>query len=273
MPPYELPEVLQVLILAVIQGIAEFLPISSSGHLVAASALFNTAIDGEGKVAELNIVLHFGTLLAIVVFYRKRIFALLTQDKRVIPLIIVGTIPAVVIGLGIKMYYEWITESPLLTGFMLPVTGFILMVLPKLKDDDSKKDYQEMSIWKAFLIGIAQAFAILPGISRSGSTIVAGSLLGLRQQSAATFSFLLAIPVIAGGAVLEAKDIIEAGTTHTPLVLLLMGAAVACGVGLLALQWLVKWIESGKLHLFAYWVIPLGFALVVWQLYVMANSL
>ncbi len=273
MPPYDISEPVKVFLLAVIQGITEFLPISSSGHLVAANALFDQV--QQGAVAELNIVLHFGTLLAILVFYRKRIIALLSRDKRVIPLLIVGTLPAVVAGLYVKKVHEkltghsleWLIESPLLAGFMLPLTGFILLVLPSLKDDD-KVEYQKITIWTALLIGLAQAFAILPGISRSGSTIVAGALLGLRRQSAATFSFLLAIPVIAGGALLEFKDIYDAGfQTQTPILLLVMGVIVSFLVGLLALQWLVKWIEGGKLHLFAYWVIPLGFLLVVWQLY------
>ena len=263
MPPYSIAEELKIAILAIVQGIAEFLPISSSGHLVALNALFGAR---ESETVELGIILHLGTLVAIVVFYRKRIIELLREDKRVIPLLIVGTLPAVFIGLYIKTQHEWLTENALLAGFMLPLTGFMLMLLPLLKKGET--EYQQIGLLTALLIGCAQAFAILPGISRSGATIVAGSLLGLKRQSAATFSFLLAIPAIAGASVLQLKDIYDAGgkTTTEPW-LLVLGALIAFGVGWVSLAWLVKWIEKGKLHLFAYWVIPLGFLLVVWQLY------
>lgn len=262
MPPYLLPEPVQVLILAVIQGIAEFLPISSSGHLVIVGALFGMS---EGST-ELNIILHFGTLLAIVVFYFKRIVELLKSDKKVVPLLIVGTAPAVCAGLLIKTYVPEITDNPLLAGFMLPVTGMMLLLLPKIRHGETK--YQEMSYLTAFLIGCAQAFAILPGISRSGSTIVLGSFLGLKRQAATTFSFLLAIPVILGATLLEVKTMLEKDSGSTiPVWLLALGALVAFGVGLVALNWLVRWVEKGHLHWFAYWLIPAGFMVVLWQLY------
>lgn len=269
MPPILLPEPIQVLILAIVQGIAEFLPISSSGHLVVISALFGME---EGST-ELNIILHFGTLLAIVLFYWKRIVALLSEDQRVIRLLVIGTIPAVAVGVLLKYYYSWVIVNPLLAGFMLPVTGMMLLLLPKIRKGET--DYQDMSMLTAFLIGCAQAFAILPGISRSGSTIVIAAALGLKRQAAATFSFLLAIPVILGATVLEVKDMLESDTgSTTPIWLLAVGAIVSFSVGLVALRWLVKWVEKGKLHWFAYWLIPFGFAIVVWQLYefIKANS-
>ena len=190
---FDLSEFLQVVILAVVQGVAEFLPISSSGHLVAVEALLGKHTEST----ELSVMLHFGTLLAILVFYRSRIVRLLNEDRRVIPLLILGTIPAAVIGLYLKKYHEGLLKDPLLTGFMLVITGYILMGLTKIKP--GKKEYTQLAILPVMLIGIAQAFALLPGISRSGTTIVMGSLVGLKRQSAATFSFLLAIPAIGGG--------------------------------------------------------------------------
>ena len=127
MPSFLQIESIQIVILAIVQGIAEFLPISSSGHLVILSELFGM---GEGTT-ELNIILHFGTLLAIVLFYRKRIIALLSADQRVIPLLIVGTIPIVIVGLTVKKVFPWVTEYPLLAGFMLPITGLMLLMLPR----------------------------------------------------------------------------------------------------------------------------------------------
>ena len=254
-----LSEMVQVIILAVVQGIAEFLPISSSGHL-------NVFQDFMGKIpetAELNIVLHFGTLLAIVLFYWKRILALLSSDRRVIPMLIVGTIPVAIIGVYVKKFHEEFLASTLLAGWMFPITGLMLIVLSRVRTGD--KEYEKLDYGSVILIGLAQSFALLPGISRSGSTIVMASILGLKRQSAATFSFLLAIPAILGATVLEVKDIVEAGKTETSATALLVGLAIAFVVGLVSLKTLVNWLEAGKLHWFAYYLIPFGFLVVIWK--------
>lgn len=256
----EIADEWRVMILAVIQGIAEFLPISSSGHVVIVDAM----LGGSPDSARLNVALHFGTLLSIVVFYWQRIWALLFSDRRVIGLMIIGTIPAAVIGLTIKAKYGWVLEQPLLAAFMLPITGFMLLGLSRLKP--GQIEYQQLSYTKAFLIGCAQAFALLPGISRSGSTIVAASCLGLTRQSAATFSFLLAIPAIGGASVLELKDIFNDEVLETPLWLIGAGALVSFVIGLGALSVLVRLLDQGRLHWFAYWLIPFGLAMVVWLL-------
>jgi len=258
-----IPEAIQVSILAVIQGIAEFLPISSSGHL----NVFQTLLSAEAPdSAELNIVLHFGTLLAILLFYWRRILALLTSDRRVILMLVIGTIPAAVIGIIIKSQFKELLNSPLLAGCMFPITGLLLLVLQRLKKDGD--EYVKMPIWKSFAIGCAQAFALLPGISRSGSTIVAGSMLGLKQEESMTFSFLLAIPAILGASVLELKDIYENdwATTTDPWHLLL-GTGIAFAVGLVALRWLDGLLKKGKLHWFAWYLIPLGILVVIWRLF------
>ena len=255
-----IPQFVQVVILAIVQGIAEFLPISSSGHL----NVFQTMMGKLSESAELNIVLHFGTLLAIIGFYWKRILALLTSDRRVIPMLILGTVPAAIIGIYLKKMHEPLLANTLLSGMMFPITGVMLIVLSRLKKGD--KEYAKMDYKMVILIGLAQAFALLPGISRSGSTIVMGSLLGLSRQSAATFSFLLAIPAILGATVLELKDIIEVGKTETPLTPLLVGLVIAFAVGWVSLTVLVKWLEAGKLHWFAYYLIPFGLVVVIWQL-------
>lgn len=258
-----LPEWIQVSILAVIQGIAEFLPISSSGHL----NVFQTLLSAQApESAELNIVLHFGTLLAILLFYWKRILALLTSDRRVIPMLIIGTVPAAVIGVFIKKKFPDILNDPLLAGCMFPITGLMLIVLHRL--NKGNEEYVKMPLWKAFAIGCAQAFALLPGISRSGSTIVAGSMLGLKQDEAMTFSFLLAIPAILGASVLELKDIYDANwATTTPPWILLLGTAIAFVVGLFALRWLDGLLKKGKLHWFAWYLIPLGALVIIWRVF------
>ncbi len=256
-----------ILILAVVQGITEFLPISSSGHLVVLSAFIASGNPEHLDVADLNVVLHLGTLASILVFYWHRIWRLLGEDRRVIRLLIVGTIPAVVIGLGIKFACEQLIESPLLAGLMLPVTGLIL--LWAMRGMQGKREYAELSDWEAFLIGLSQAAAILPGLSRSGTTISAGLKLGLKPQAAATFSFLLAIPAIAGAGLLTAISLVKKGGLTTPWHYLAIGGFVSFVVGLVALYWLISWLEKGRLRLFAWWCIPLGVAVTVWQVWLL----
>lgn len=250
---------LSLVVLAVLQGIAEFLPISSSGHLALGAYWLNL----EGDQAELSIVLHAGSLLSILCFYWRRVWALLLEDKQVIPKLIVGTIPAAVLGLFIKKLLPDLLGFDLMEGFsaaltaalMFPVTGLMLLSITAMKP--GKIDYQELSYGKVFLVGLFQSFALLPGISRSGSTIVAGLMCGLKRDSAATFSFLLAIPAILGASVLEAKDIYDEGSS-IPLPYLLAGAVISFVVGYVSLVLLVKLVNKGQLHWFAMWVIPFG---------------
>jgi undecaprenyl-diphosphatase len=251
---------IQILILAAVQGVTEFLPVSSSGHLVIVESLMNTNVN----IPDVNIFLHAGTLLSILVFYWNRIWKLVSEDSRVVGLLIVGTIPAVIAGLVIKRLFGHVLESPMIAGFMLPITG--LMLLWIATREVGKEAYEGLTYKSALLIGLFQAIAILPGISRSGSTIVAGLIVGLKREAAATFSFLLAIPVIAGATVLEIKDMMGSSALQTDLSILLLGAFFAFVVGLVSLSWLIRWIEKGKLHYFAYWCIPLGVCIIGWQL-------
>lgn len=254
-------------ILAVVQGVAEFLPISSSGHLLVVNSLWVRA--GAPPLADTlgtEILLHAGTLLAILVVYWRRIARLLGEDRRVISRLIVGTLPAVVVGLPVHQIaalHAWI-ENPLLAGCMLPLTG--LMLLWGGRQPEGPTDYREMSYRQALLIGLAQAVAILPGISRSGATIVAGLAVGLRRDSAATFSFLLAIPTIAGAVILELKDLAPASYDSTELVRLAEAAGISFAVGVAALLWLLRWLRQGRLQPLAWWCIVVGTCFTVWQL-------
>lgn len=256
---------LAILILGIVQGVTEFLPISSSGHLVVVEALYESVTTRSLQdPLELNIVLHGGTLLSIVVVYWNRIWRLLGEDRRMIGLVFVGTIPAVVVGLTMKLYFKHALESPLLTGCMLPITGLILLVAARRPPGDVA--YLAISYRQALAIGLVQSFAILPGISRSGSTISAALLLGVRPEAAATFSFLLAIPALAGACVLEAVSMANSGSSSVPPGQLAVGALLSFVVGVLALVWLLNWLGRGRLHYFAYWCIPVGLAIIAWQL-------
>ena len=246
----------QIIILAVVQGIAEFLPISSSGHLVILGALM-------GELSEsptLEIILHAGTLGSIIVVFWRRILRLISSDRRVIPLLVVGTIPAGLIGVTIKIGFPQLLRSPLLAASMLLVTAAMLILLGRLRPRDGT--YQSLRWLGAFLVGCFQAFAILPGISRSGSTILGGRLMGLKNDDSVTFSFLLAIPAILGATVLTLRDLWEnhqAGlpVTHSPFELL-VGAAISFVVGIVSLLWLIGWSRQDRLHWFAWWCIPVG---------------
>ena len=249
-----------LLLLAIIQGIAEFLPISSSGHLVLAGHWLGI----EEAQGTLNIMLHAGTLLSIVVFYFQRIARLVYEDRRVVPLLIVGTIPGALAGVLIKAYAEWLTESAWLAASLLIVTGLILVASTRIKRPNPI-DYRDAG-WKVAIgVGLAQAFAILPGISRSGATICTGLWLGLKRESAGTFSFLLAIPIIAGASAYEIRKQLKEGLTDDQgWGMLILGALISFVVGYIALYWLTKFIEKGKFHMFAWWCIPLGiFSLIM----------
>jgi undecaprenyl-diphosphatase len=257
----------QIVILAITQGATEFLPISSSGHLVVLAAFMAPGGTTEGlEVSDVNIVLHGGTLVSILVFYWQRIWRLVGEDRRLIGLLFVGTLPAVLVGLPLKKFGgEAVLSSPLLAGCLLPVTGIVLLWASRAKPGD--KVYGQIGYPSALAIGVAQALAILPGLSRSGMTISAGLRLGLQPQSAATFSFLLAIPVIGGACLLELASMLGEASLNTPLHYLAIGALISFAVGLVSLAWLVRWLERGRFQYFAAWCIPLGAIVVVWQLW------
>ncbi|QDT70809.1 Undecaprenyl-diphosphatase [Planctomycetes bacterium MalM25] len=261
----------EILVLAVVQGLTEFLPVSSSGHLVVANALLERlGMPPTQDLIEVSIALHLGTLASVLVYYREEITRLLGEDRRVIPLLIAGTIPAAIVGVGIKKGLpdataDGILENVLVAGLMFPVTAMILIAASRRTPGETP--YQQLTWGKTLAIGAAQAFAILPGISRSGSTIAAGLGVGLDRESASTFAFLLAIPAILGAGVLEGLDILETGSTGTPIGLLAIGFAISFAVGYAALALLIQFVKRGRLAVFAWYLIPLGVAVVLWRLY------
>lgn len=255
----------QMCILAVVQGITEFLPISSDGHLVLASALLFAPGAQPEQMHDVTIVLHLGTLASILCFYRRAILRLLGEDRRVLGLLLVGTIPAVLLGLPVKKLCPQILESFLLAGFMLPVSGLALLWTLRAPPH-AERTYQNLSWGQTLWIGLCQATAILPGLSRSGTTISAGLMCGLTRGSAGTFSFLLAIPAISGAGVLASLDILSGESAlQTPVWLLGLGALVSFVVGLGAIAWLQRWLDQGRLHYFAWYCIALGLAILAWH--------
>jgi undecaprenyl-diphosphatase len=254
----------QVLVLAIVQGITEFLPVSSDGHLALAKPL----LWGSGSPPnslDLTIVLHLGTLVSILVYYRRRIVLLMGQDRRVIWSLVLGTVPLVIVVLICKLafdtWFEPVLESTPLAGMMLPVTGIALIWAQR--NAGGNRDYRDLRWSDSLLIGTAQAAAILPGLSRSGSTIATELLLGLSRSAAVTYSFLLAIPALAGAGVYGSfKMWRHPENLSTSAANLAIGAAVSFIVGLGALGLLERVVERGRLHYFGWYCIALGIAVI-----------
>ncbi|MBM4184264.1 MAG: undecaprenyl-diphosphate phosphatase [Gemmatimonadetes bacterium] len=239
---------LEALVLGFVQGATEFLPVSSSGHLVIAQTLLG--VEAPGIVFE--VAVHLATLVSILVAYRTRVWDLgrgaLARDPsalRYLAFVVFASVPAGLVGVLAKDQVEALFESPVVPGVGLLITGVLLWssrsALPRASGT--------VSTWTiALAIGVAQAFAITPGVSRSGTTIVAALWLGVEAREAAAFSFLMAIPAIAGAAVLELPDLSGAGLDWGVLAL---GSVVAAVVGILAIRTLVALLASRSFHAFA----------------------
>lgn len=259
----------EIILLGIIQGLTEFLPVSSSGHLVVTNALLEAwGSEPVHDLVEVEIVLHLGTLLAVLVYYRREIVRLFTLDRRVIPLLVIGTIPAAMVGVFLKKGLpeettEVVLANPLVAGVCFPVTAAMLLWTTRHREGTA--NYVRLGWLDSIKIGVFQAIALLPGISRSGATITAGLGVGLQRESSATYAFLLAIPAIAGGGLLEMIDAIQEGTTGTPISVLAAGFAISFVVGLVALALLIRWVRQGRLSLFAYYLIPLGLLVILWR--------
>ena len=239
------------LILGIIQGATEFLPVSSSGHLDIAQNLL--AVNIEGVAFE--VAVHLATLVSILLVYRTRVTELvrgiLTGDRdsfEYAGLIIVATVPAGLLGVFAKDRIEALFDNPLVPGAALLVTGAILWS----SRSPLERATDERPTWRAaLLIGVAQAFALIPGISRSGSTVVAAMWLGLEAREAAAFSFLMAIPAIAGAAVLQIPDLAGAGPEGLSTSVLLVGGLAAGLTGVLAIRTFVAMLARRSFHFFA----------------------
>ncbi|MDY0131816.1 MAG: undecaprenyl-diphosphatase UppP [Desulforegulaceae bacterium] len=247
------------IVLGIIQGLTEFLPISSSGHLV----IFQHILGIKEPEIFFDICLHVGTLGAILIFYFQRIIKLTAscfdfqgiknnsnKDFTIVLMIIVGSIPTAAIGLLIKKYSEHIFSNIALTGFMLLITSSFLFASKFLKNSQKEQHSLSNPLKKALIIGTVQGFAVFPGISRSGSTIVSGLFLGLDKKFAAEFSFLLSVPAILGAQLLALKDVSPDYIAEN-LFFVIVGTLISFIIGYLALVFLIKVLTKGKFYYFA----------------------
>lgn len=255
-------------ILGIVQGIAEFLPVSSSGHLVIAEALL-LQTTGQSpprwlQGTTMNVALHFGSLLTIAVIYRRELWALRT-DVRLLVWLFIASVPVGFAGLLFKDDLDRLFDSPLAAGCGLLATGGLLLLGRLLQT--GQVALNSMSFRTSVVVGLVQAIALVPGISRSGSTIAAGIGCGLNRPDAAKFSFLLALPAIGGATFLELVDLLRGETAvDAASRSLLIGAIVSFFVGLLALRWLIRLLHADRLHWFAWYCFAAGTATIIWQL-------
>ncbi len=241
---------LSIVILAVVQGLTEFLPVSSSGHLEILRALTGL----EGDPVTLEVALHLGTFLAVLFFFRKRILLLLGQawwgegkGRAWILAVVVGSIPAGLVGVFFKDWFEQVFQSLFVVAVCLGVTGLGLLLLGGPPKGEAGKD---PGLLQSLLVGIAQAFAILPGISRSGSTIVTGLRTGMDRRAAGEFSFFLSLPAVGGAVLLQ---VLHMGETKNPIGYMAVGVLVSGVVGYLSLGLLMWILEKGRLRIFGPW--------------------
>jgi len=253
---------LEALWLGIVQGLTEFLPVSSSGHLVLFDTLFGT--DGEGGLV-FEIAVHVATLFAVVLFYRTRIFELawgaLRGDAdawRYVGKLLVGTIPAGTIGLLARDSIEEIFAAPWVAGGCLIATGCIVWsTRGRLEAASGEEPSWSAALW----IGCAQALALLPGISRSGSTVAAALTLGVAPVAAAEFSFLLGVIAVSGAAILTLPEIAEAPPDL--IVSVMLGGAAALLSGLAALWMFVRMLRTHTFYVFAYYAWAVGAAFLL----------
>ena len=242
-------------ILGILQGLTEFLPVSSSGHLVLAQAMLGVKQSG----VSFEVLVHLGSLLAVLTYFRVRILRLIRSlfdskmiaERKIVLWLIIGTLPAVVAVLLFKDFFEQAFSNPVMTSVMLFVTGFIL-----ISTGFFKKGIGNITLPRALAMGVGQALAIIPGISRSGTTIATGMISGVEPSEAAEFSFLLSIPAILGAVVFKADDLLaveSALMSHY-----LVGLVTTFIASLFAVYAVLALIKRGKFVYFGYYCFAAG---------------
>lgn len=262
-------EIIDAIILGIIQGLTEFLPVSSSGHLELGKAILGESkMPAEGLM--FTVVVHFATALSTILVFRKDVAEILNglfkfkwnEETQFVVKIFISMIPAGIVGLAFeKQLEQFFGGSVVFVGFMLILTALLLFLADKAKNTN-----QPVTFFKAFQIGIAQAIAILPGISRSGATISASVILGVDKSKAARFSFLMVVPLILGKI---AKDILDGGLSLETegFGYLSAGFLAAFISGILACTWMVQLVRKSKLSYFSIYCLIVGIIAIVCGLY------
>ncbi len=286
-------EILDSLILGALQGVTEFLPISSSGHLVLGEHYLDLNVE---MLKSFDVIVHIGTLLAILVYFWKDVWGMLCvigrlfvgrlkmKDPyaRLIFFIVIGTIPAVLLGLFAEDWIDASFRNVKSVGMWMMIVGVVFVfgeyayrrwhkgfaervdgAREYVQADYVSEEVRGMQWWKAIVIGLAQALALIPGVSRSGSTIVAGLFQGISRSAAARFSFLLGIPAMAGAGLLTALKIPESGGLIVDTWPLFVGFFTSFVFGLLSVAFLMRFLKRNSLIVFAIYLVAVGFSVFI----------
>jgi len=264
----------QAVILGIVQGITEFLPISSSGHLVIVPYLLNWNIPAE-QIFPFNVLIQLGTIVSVIIYFWKDLLTIIkdfisgifeprpfnNEKTRIGWMIVIATIPAVIAGLLIKDLVESAFQSILAVALFLVVTAILLFVAEKYVKNT--KNIKEITWKNAIIIGLFQVLSLFPGISRSGSTITGGILQGLKRKEAARFSFLMSIPVMIGAGILSLKDLFDVPNLQEFVPLLLIGFFTSGIVGYFSIHWLLKFLNERRLTVFSIYCLILSMVTIV----------
>ena len=261
-------------LLGVIQGLTEFLAVSSSAHLILARAFFGW--DAEAFGLAFDVACHVGTLVAVLVFFRDDIAAMAaslpgilsrnsTPPARLARLIVIGTIPAVAAGLLFEDVIESSLRTPIVTVATLSVVALLFFWVERA--GAKRRAHDSLTPAEAFLVGVAQAAALIPGVSRSGSTIVAAMAFGLRRDEAARFTFLLGIPAILGAAVMEGAGLFRTGLSRPEAELFLVGMVTSALVGYFTVKYFIRYLAGHSLAAFAWYRLLLAALVVAWLMW------
>lgn len=256
-------------ILGVVQGLTEFLPVSSSAHLILGRTLFGWDADALGLA--FDVACHVGTLCAVVIFFRQDLWKMAVASLRLLGngpdarrarLIAVGTIPVVIVGLTLADLIEGALRTPAVCAVTLAVGAAGLLLAERL--GSHRDGEQAIGYGKALALGVAQASALVPGVSRSGATITVGMLMGLERAAAARFSFLLGVPAIVAAAAKEGLDLAEVGLSRADAGLFAIGMLTSAVVGYLTIKYFLRFLVTHRLDVFAYYRLVLSVLLVAW---------
>ena len=266
-------ELIQAILLGVVQGLTEFLPVSSSGHLLLGQFFFGLNQDRFGL--SFDVAMHMGTLLAVVSYFWRDLIRMARAffrsfyyrdlendpDQRLAYLVIASTVPAAVIGSLFEEFFEETVRSPWVVVVNFIVVGVLFIVGETVGTRTRRAS--KLGFGEAVGIGLAQATALVPGVSRSGATITLGLFLGLRREEAAKFSFLMSVPIIAGAGSLKLVEVISAGMDGRQVLLFVVGFVASAGVGYVTIRFLLNYLTEHSLRAFAYYRFAVAAVVVV----------
>jgi len=253
------------IVLGLVQGLTEFLPVSSSGHLVFFQKIFGI---GEEALA-FDIVMHVATLVAVVAIFWKELWHMIRHPfSKLTVLVIIATVPTAIIGFAFKDFFEYTFSSAAFLGPCFILTGLILLFADRSRERiHYGKDLESVSYMDAVLIGISQAAAIIPAISRSGATISAGLFRGLKKEFAIKFSFLMSVPAIIGPALFDAKNVTTQMFSDVGVFPLITGMLAAAVAGYFGIKFMLDFFSRASLKVFAYYTFAIGGFIILDELF------